>query len=173
MVRTAKHYCALRWALIPAIAIHNFEEWLTFPRIGRGVDETFEFLGIGLQSSEWEITQLALILATLFPAIIIAYSGLGEQTRYKNILACTIAGVFFANVFLPHIPSAFTEGGYSPGLISAVLINFPLCLLIWRSAIAEGVLSFRQIAGSALVGLLLLFPSIVATMLLADQLLQL
>ena len=173
MGKGANIYSRLRWALIPAITVHNFEEWLTFPRAERGSGKTLETLGIGLQSSSWEVTQLALILVTLIAALIVVYSSSGKQKRSKDFLVCVIAGIFFANIFLPHIPLALSEGGYSPGVVTAVVINFPLCLLVWRSAIVEGLLSLQQVAVAALIGLLLLFPSIVSIMLLADQMLQL
>jgi hypothetical protein len=165
-------YSHLRWALIPAIAAHNFEEWLTFPRVRRGVGNTLDGLGIGLQSPTWDVTQLALILVTLVPACVVTYSALAKGGRSKDFIVSIVAGIFFANVFIPHIPSALANSGYSPGVVTAGLAIFPVCLLLWRSAVVEGVLSRTQVVGSALIGLLLLLPAIVATMLFADWLLQ-
>ncbi len=30
------------------------------------------------------------------------------------------------NVFIPHVPAAILLGGYAPGIVTAVLLNFPI-----------------------------------------------
>lgn len=166
------NYANLRWALIPAIAAHNFEEWLTFPLFRQDAGGTLQRLGLSLHSPPWAVTQFALIMVTALPALVITYAALGRQSRSKDFLVCVIAGIFFANVFLPHIPSAIAARGYTPGVVTATLVNLPLCLMLWRSAVAEGVLSLRRVMGAGVLGALALFPSIIAMMLLADQILR-
>jgi hypothetical protein len=157
--------------LIPAVAAHNFEEWLTFPSFRPGGGAALERLGLSLQAEPWAVTQLALVMVTAIPALIVIFAAFGRQSRTKDFLVCVVAGIFFANVFLPHIPSAIAAQGYTPGLITATLINLPLCLALWRSAVAEGILSLRQVVGAGVLGAIALFPSIVAMMLLSDRLL--
>ena len=164
-------YKVLRWALIPAIAAHNFEEWLTFPLFGLDASRTLARFGLSLRSVPWAVTELALIAVTVIPALVIIYAATGQQRRTKDFLVSMLAGIFFANVFLPHIPSAIVAGGYTPGLVTATLINLPLCLAVWRRSIAEGILSRRQVTAAAGLGAMALFPSIVTVMLLADRIL--
>lgn len=173
MAVTMTNYAGLRWALIPAIAAHNFEEWLTFPMFGQGASETLERFGVGLQSPSWPVTQLALILVTIVPALIVTYGALGRQTRTKHFLVSAIAGIFFVNVFVPHVPSAIASGSYTPGVVTATVVNLPLCLALWRSALRERLLTLQQVIGAVLFGAIALFPSIIVMMLLADRLLQL
>ncbi len=167
------NYAFLRWALIPAIAAHNLEEWLTFPAFRQGAGRTLESLNLSVQSDPWDVTQLALVLATAISALAVVYAGLGRQTRAKEFIVCTIAGIYFANVFLPHIPSAIAAKGYAPGVVTAVLVNLPLCFSLWRGAVGERILSLPQVIWSGILGAILLIPSIVAVMLMADLVLRL
>ena len=112
MAERVTNYTNLRWALIPAVMAHNLEEWLTFPRVGRGAGKTLECIGLGLHSPEWDVTQLALILVTVVPIAVVTYSGVGMHKKTKDFLVCIVAGIFFANIFLPHISSAVSQGGY-------------------------------------------------------------
>lgn len=45
------------------------------------------------------------------------------------------------NVFFPHIPATLVFRDYTPGLISAVLINFPLMIILLRKARKERLVS--------------------------------
>ena len=163
-------YRTLRWLLIPVIAAHNFEEWLTFPRYGEEAGAMATRFGVSLEMPSWDAMQLALIVVTLVPTLIVVWASIGRQYQWKDFAVCGLAGIFFANVFIPHIPAAIVAHGYSPGLITAVAINLPFCLFLWRSAIGQGILSVRQVLISAFVGAALLPLSLVGVLTLSKVL---
>lgn len=153
-------YQTLRWFLIPAIAIHNFEEWLTF-RAYRDFPDALppSFLS-SLGDPSWPMMQLALFIVTVAPAVLIAWASSGPQRPAKHFVVCTLAAIFLANVFVPHIPAAIINHGYAPGIASALLLNLPVCFLVLRVAVTDGVLSIRQMAAAGIVGLISLLPAI-------------
>lgn len=165
MGRAAKHpgfnYVRMRWALIPVVAAHNFEEWLTFPLFGNVSQTVAARLGLSFEPPSWAATQIALVLVTVLPAVVVVWASFGRQGLIKDMVVCGIAGIFFANIFLPHLPLSIAIGGYSPGIVTAIVINLPFCLLLWRSAVRENILSLRHIVIAGCLGLIALIPSIV------------
>ena len=123
----------LRWALIPIVAAHNFEEWLTFPIYG-GPD------------APWPVVQLALLLVTIVPVLVVVWAASGRETQNKHLAVLWVAGIFAANAFLPHVPAAFIARGYSPGLITAIAINLPFAFFLYRAALREGMATARSAA---------------------------
>jgi hypothetical protein len=143
----------LRWVLVPAIALHNFEEWLTF-RDYRGMSAPLsQLLGMKATQPDWPATQFALMLVTLLPAAMIISCSIGRQSARKDWAICWISGIFFANIFVPHIPATIAAGGYSPGIVTAILVNLPLSLLIFRAVRREGRLSVAQLTLAMVAGL--------------------
>lgn len=146
---------SLRWALIPIIAAHNFEEWLTFPIYG-GVD------------APWPAVQLALILVTIGPALVVLWAAIGAPTARKDFAILWIAGIFAANALLQHIPAAVIARGYSPGLITALAVNLPVAFLLYGSAIREGAATPRSAALALGVGAITLPLAILGALSLAN-----
>lgn len=167
-----KSYHALRWTLLGAVAAHNLEEWFTFPSTLLRATETLSRFGVSLGDDPWETMQLALVLATIIPAMIIFYAASGQQRPFKDFLVCSLAGIFFANAFFPHLILAIINKGYAPGVASAALIVFPITIALWRAAFKERILTLKQIYLAALVGAIALFPSVLAISVLADRILQ-
>jgi len=143
--------------LIVAIAAHNFEEWLTFPHFGGSMSLFGSWLGMPLQPTKsWPVRQMALIVATILPASLLLWAGTGKHFRAKAWIACFIAAIFLANVAVPHVPQSLLKGGYTPGLVTALLVNLPLCgamLFRARSArwLTKGELGFAVMAGILLL----------------------
>lgn len=145
----------LRWLLIPVIALHNFEEWLTFPIYGGPGGRISANLGIERPEMAWPVVQMGLILVTVLPALVIGFAarwgtGLGDW------IICTTGCIFLANVFLPHIPAAILARGYSPGLITAVAVNLPFVLLLLKAVVGEGRLTRGQTLVAVAAGTLML-----------------
>ncbi len=42
-----------------------------------------------------------------------------------------------ANVFIPHIPATLAFGEYTPGVVTAVLVNLPVMSLLLFKAVRE------------------------------------
>ena len=104
--------------------------------------------------------QLALLIVTIVPAVLIAWAVSGSQRTAKHFVVCILAAIFLANVFIPHIPAAIVNRGYAPGVVSALLLNLPFCFLLLRMASTDGVLSVRRVAAASALGLVSLLPAI-------------
>jgi hypothetical protein len=118
------------------LAIHNAEEYFAFPLFLRS---------LGPQLSKWlpapalqhSMTSLhfALVLAAVLPGIFIIWAILSPR-QWLLIAALLVEAVLLVNAFF-HILAALFRGGYVPGLITAVLINLPFGLYVFRRAVRE------------------------------------
>lgn len=144
-------YSVLSWLLVPAIALHNFEEWLTLSQYGDVGITLAHRLGVSVAPPPGSVFTTALLLVTIVPATLIISGSAGAPSRLKTWLVCFVASIYLANVFLPHIPAALVTGGYVPGVVTALMINLPLCALLLRQAKRERNLSAREIG--AVLGL--------------------
>jgi hypothetical protein len=64
----------------------------------------------------------------------------GRQTIWAYLTTGCMA-TMLANVFLPHIPISIAVHGYTPGLVTAVVLNLPLLSLLLRQALRERYVS--------------------------------
>jgi hypothetical protein len=118
------------------LAIHDAEEYFAFPLFLRS---------LGRQLSGWlpapalqhSVTNLhiALILATVLPGIFIVWAILSPR-QWLLIAALLVEAVLLVNSFA-HLLAASLRGGYVPGLITAVLINLPFGLYVFRRAVRD------------------------------------
>lgn len=145
-------YRTLRWLLAPVIAAHNFEEWLTFPIFGETAASTAARFGVHFEAPPWKAVQLALLLVTLGPALVVLCASTGRTRLWKDFAVLWVAGIFLANVFMPHVPAAILAGGYAPGVVTAVAINLPFCIVLFHSAIAAHAVSGPQAMLAAALG---------------------
>jgi hypothetical protein len=152
--RNLVSYRTLRWVLAPVAALHNFEEWLTIPTYGEIGGSVAARFNVRVTALPWEAIQLGLIIVTIAPALIVLWASTGRENRAKDFLVLLVAGIFLANVFLPRIPAAIMAGGYAPGVATAVAINLPFCLLLFRAAIMERVLPPKIAALAGALGAL-------------------
>jgi hypothetical protein len=139
--------------LVFAIAAHNFEEWLTFHHFGELSGAMGQRLGLEIRPKPWPIVQGALVFVTVVPVLLLLLGKWGQKT-WGAWLISWIASIFLANVFIPHIPSMILSGGYAPGGITAVLVNFPLAVLVLSQARKEELLTKLQIGLAVLVGVI-------------------
>ena len=66
------------------------------------------------------------------------------------------------NVFVPHLPATMLFGGYTPGVLTAAILNLPIMsLLLWRA------LEERWVSGWKAVGFSLAVPLLIAGSILA------
>jgi Protein of unknown function with HXXEE motif len=139
--------------LVFAIAAHNFEEWLTLPHFGELSGAMGQKLGLNMQPKPWPIVQGALVFVTVAPALLLVL-GRWSQKTWGAWLICWVASIFLANVFIPHVPAMIIFGGYAPGGLTAVLVNFPLALLVLIKARKDELLTKLQIGLAVLAGIL-------------------
>ena len=108
----------LRWLLIPAIAVHNLEEWLTMPYL----PEMSTVFDTGLEAPPWQVMEIALVIVTLLPAAVITWAATGPQRIHKDWAICWIGSIFCVNVFVPHVSASVLAIAYTPGVASAVFL---------------------------------------------------
>jgi hypothetical protein len=142
----APSFSTCRLLLAVAIMLHNAEEALMAPRFG-GISR----LGLKLAEMGLAVTpplgalRFGLVVATIVPAAIILIAMRAGRSVLLDSLVCLISTLYLANAFLPHLAEFFVYHAYGPGLVSAVLINIPLCSWLLRQAVHEGRLSARRV----------------------------
>lgn len=127
---------------------------------------------LAFEEPSWVLTQFALAIATIIPAIVVVWASTGTQRTVKDFGVCIVAGIFFANVFVPHLLAAIGNRGYAPGVLTAVFLNFPFCLYLWRQAVSEGVLTTKQIVVAGIAGAATLIPALVLVYVLSFAILS-
>lgn len=144
----------LRWLLVPAIALHGFEEWLTIGTYG-SIDGGLLY-GLGKTRPSPSLMEAALAIAAIAPALVVLLSIVGTRSPFKDWLVCLIGCVFLANAFFPHILATIASGSYTPGVASAVLLNLPLAIVLLRAARMEERLERIQLVAAMFGGILVL-----------------
>ena len=119
------------------LALHDGEEYLAFPRFLQSLSGQ----GSGwlpapaLQHSSANL-QIALILAAVLPSIFIIWA-IVRPRHWLLLAALLVEAVLLVNAF-SHMLAAALLGRYVPGLITAVLVNLPFGLYVFRRAVREG-----------------------------------
>ncbi len=119
------------------LAIHDAEEYFAFPLFLRSLDGRLSrwLPAPALQHSMGSL-HLALILATVLPAIVIVWA-IFSPRHWLLIAALLVEAVLLVNALF-HMLAAGLRGGYVPGLVTAVLINLPFGWYVFRRAVREG-----------------------------------
>jgi hypothetical protein len=118
------------------LVLHNTEEYFTFPTFlsspGGRLSGWFSLAGPLHISRELHV---ALVLATVLPLLVIAWAIL-SQHKALLVAVLLVESVLLVNVGA-HVLASLLEGGYAPGLITAVLINLPFGIYVLRRAVRE------------------------------------
>jgi hypothetical protein len=130
-------------------------EWLTFPHFGELSEAVDQRLGFEIKPKPWPIVQGALVFVTVVPALLLVLGKWGQKS-WGAWLICWIASIFLTNVFISHVPAMILSGEYAPGGITAILVNFPVAVLVLIQAKKEELLTKLQIGLAVLAGVLAL-----------------
>ena len=155
------------WLVPSALAIHNAEEALTFPTywpIVRGrLPDVIRPITADFHAADF---RSALVWATLVPIAIVGWAALRPDSSIARWAALVVQAVMAVNVVSHVAVAALFMHGYSPGIITAVLVNAPLSFYLFRRAAREHWISQAAwrgvvpaalfIHGPALIGLLIL-----------------
>ena len=152
-------------ALTVAIALHNFEEWLAFPRVGEPFGALLRSWGVAVSLPPWPIMQAGLAGATLVPIALLWIAGRGGRLWWKDAILAGVAAVFLVNVMVPHLIAGIIVGGYAPGLVTALFLNLPVCSLMIRHVARAGLLTPARLRAAMMLGALAL-PLTTGTLLL-------
>lgn len=134
----AMSFQKLQWLFPIAVTLHNSEEAIWLPAwLARHAHL------VPVQPNPTLFRLAAALLAVA--AFVITYlSGRkGRETVWAYLLFGYIVAML-ANVFLPHLPASLVLRAYTPGVVTAVLINLPVMSLLAVRAVADGWVSGRK-----------------------------
>jgi hypothetical protein len=143
------HFRALLWLMPAAFALHICEEG--FGGFTRYVVEQ-------MHGSEMP-GPLFLLNNAVFMTILIGLSiwaTHSRSTRSAFFLMAWASGNLFWD-FLVHLGYTVFTGQFSPGLVTATLLYYPIPFMVSTTALREGRLSLYGVLGSFAVGAVLMF----------------
>jgi len=153
-------YRSLQRTLALVIALHNAEEGITageyLPRVREIIERVPALRERGLLPPSLPRLYLALIIVTVVPAVVLGWATTGRDSGVKREVVAVIAAALLWNVFLPHVSAMIVLRGYAPGGVTALVVNLPFCLYLFRRSLIEQMLTRTQLTVALIVGLFLL-----------------
>jgi len=153
-------YRSLQRMLALVIALHNTEEGITageyLPRVREIIERVPALRERGLLPPSLPRLYLALIIVTVVPALVLGWATTGRDSSVKREVVAVIAAALLWNVFLPHISAMIVLRGYAPGGLTALVVNLPFCVYLFRRSLIEQMLTRTQLTVALIVGLFLL-----------------
>ena len=128
----------LQWLFPLAVTVHNTEEAIWMPAwVARHQ--------LPVQVSPFVIRFALLVLTGAALAVTYLSSRRGKQSLWSYLLFGYIVAML-ANVLIPHIPASILFRAYTPGVVTATLINLPVMSLLATRELSEGWVSGRKAA---------------------------
>ena len=136
------------WLAVAAYALHIMEEFaLDWREWARSV------IGMPVEWTDFYITNAAVIVLGVVQA---------QLVGALPVLALSFAALMLINATVFHVlPIMATNGRFSPGAITAVLLFYPIGIGMYRYAAAHGMLTRGVLLGSMLGGAVLMAYPIV------------
>jgi hypothetical protein len=155
------------WSIPAALALHNMEEALTFPRylplVRERVPDVARPIVARLDAGGM---RAALVWVTLAALLVVAWAVRRPESRLARWCVLAAQSTVALNVVSHVVVSLVILRGYGPGLVTALAVNAPLSAYLFRRARAEQWIapwSWRLLPiaavvlhGPGLVGVLLL-----------------
>ena len=114
--------------LIIAWSIHNLEEALTMSRWYESNEAKLPTIGYIQVSTIQQIFPIALTIATLLLFLIPIWA---IYKKWDIRILGIVLGIFLVNA-IQHVLTTIVFGGYSPGVITALILNLPLSVFMIR-----------------------------------------
>ncbi len=126
------------WLIPAALALHNLEEALTFPRDLPLVREQLPAAARPL-AARLDVAGLraALVWVTVVALLVVAWATRRQDSRPARWCALAVQAVVALNVISHVVVSIAITRGYAPGLATALAVNAPLSVHLLRRAWAE------------------------------------
>lgn len=120
----------LIWLFAIAITIHNLEEAIWLPTWSKSA-------GRWHHPVESDVFRFAVFVLTLFAYLTAFLASVGGRESPGAYLVTGYALAMLLNVVFPHLIAAVALRRYAPGLVTALLLNFPITFFLLRQAILE------------------------------------
>ena len=165
----------LVWLLFIVFLIHNLEELLS---VSNWLKENINTIPSFLNSKIAIVIHykfnifivIALSLATLLPFIICIWANKTNNQQLTIFLLLTIAWVMMLNAF-QHIFNTLIMNEYTPGLITALLINLPFSIYFIHRLKMEKVITKKKLFLYLPIGLVAYILSVAAILLISYNIL--
>jgi hypothetical protein len=131
----------LQWFFPIAVTLHNAEEAIWMPRWPASHAMHLPVRPPGAA----EIWAALVVFTVAAFALTYLSARLGPESIWAYLTFGYIVAML-ANVFVPHVPAAIVFRGYAPGVVTAVLINFPVMSLLTFRMLREGWVQGRKVA---------------------------
>ena len=129
---------AVLWLIPAALALHNAEEALTFPHYLPRVRNRVPAFAAELAARlDVERLWVALAIATIVPCLVVAWAAWRPRSVVARWSALVLQAVVAVNVVSHLVAALAILRGYSPGLITALAVNAPLSVVLFRRAARE------------------------------------
>ena len=156
------------WLIPSALAVHNAEEAATFPiywPLVRGrLPDLLQGAAAGFDATSF---RTALVWVTVLALVPVAWAAWRADSVAARWSALAVQAVMAVNVVSHVAVAGLLVRGYSPGLLSAVLLNAPLSFYLFRRAAREHWLPQRGWRALLPAALLIHGPGVVGLLLLA------
>jgi hypothetical protein len=158
------------WSIPIILSIHNLEEALSMPQwmsahlpMLRSTMPIFEHL-------RFSSTQLSisLSLVTLIPLLMTFVCLRGERSVLKMSILLILQTIIFWNALIPHAIGVVVLGMYNPGTITAVFLNIPFSIYLYRRVKREGIVPEPTVKKIFIAGLVLYLPAVYVNHLIAE-----
>lgn len=156
------------WLLPAAFVVHDAEELLIMPAWVASHREELsraaEFSGLSralvdsLPTTTAATAGAIACVLVVFLTVTIGATIKRGRGFWQNTYACVL-GVFFLHAFT-HAGQSIYFGGYTPGVVGAILVVVPASLYIYRRLFRANLLSVRPAVVAALVGFALFVPGV-------------
>ncbi len=149
-------YRKAQWLFPVAIALHNGEEAIWMP--GWAARHSLQ---LPVHPPDAVSLRAALLVLTLaaFAITYLSYRR-GPRSFGAYLLFGSIVTALL-NVFVPHVPATLAFRSYTPGVVTAVAINFPVMVYLSLRAVRE-----RWVLGWKAATFALVVPAVVGVMIL-------
>jgi hypothetical protein len=130
------------------VVVHNLEEALFMPAwLEQRLPAVQRQWGLGaVRPPPRARLYAALAWVTVVPVAVLAWGArAGPRSRGRHA-ALAVNAVFFWNALVPHLASAIALRAYTPGVVSAGLVNLPYTVHVFRRALREGEASRAALA---------------------------
>jgi hypothetical protein len=146
----------LQWLFPIAVAVHNSEEAFFMPKWVSVHNAQLPFHPG--TAKIW----LGLLLLTV-AAFVVTYRSAqkGRQSVWAYLLFGYVAAML-GNVVVPHVPATLAYGEYTPGVVTAIVINLPVMALLLFKAVRE-----QWVSGTKATTYALLVPFVIGAAIVA------